>query len=355
MSTRILDFRKEPKLQPAKLLWSQKKKKKSGHAFAAATKAEAARWQGTTRKALADLLGIGSLPTGPLAPKLVEKVDKGDYIREKIVISTTTESLMPVYVLIPKNGRKTHPTVVAYHGHGYGVKDIVGLWEDGEERGKPDGYHKDFAVALCRRGFLVAAPEISCFGERQSDFSHLNSVIGQGAPSTCVHSAMLAFHLGTSVIGVRVHDGMRLVDYLATRKDAEIDRLGTMGISGGGMHTFFSTCIDERVKACVVSGYFCPFKHSILGMFHCMCNIAPGLHAFGDIHDLAGLVAPRPMLIEAGSYDPIFPIKAVKDSVRKARAVYGVFRAKEGIETDYFEGRHMISGEKAYDFLTRHL
>jgi hypothetical protein len=48
------------------------------------------------------------------------------------------------------------------------VKDFVGLWEDGEERDqRTTATTEDFAVALCRRGFMVAAPEITCFGERR--------------------------------------------------------------------------------------------------------------------------------------------------------------------------------------------
>jgi len=141
------------------------------------------------------------------------------------------------------------------------------------------------------------------------------------------------------------------VDYLQTRPDADINRLGAMGISGGGMHTFFSTCLDTRIRACVVSGYFSPFKNSIFAMHHCTCNYVPGLYLFGEIYDMAGLIAPRPMLIEAGSRDPIFPIDAVKESVARARAVYNVFGAQDAIETDYFEGRHQIGGARAYDFL----
>jgi len=278
-------------------------------------------------------------------------VDKGDYVREKVLIRTGKETLMPVYLLVPKRAPRPLPVAIAFHGHGYGVKDIVGLWEDGQERSVPDGYHKDFAVALCRRGFAVAAPEISCFGERQTDFSYLNTTVGQWAPTTCAHSAMLAFHLGASVVGMRVRDGKRLVDYLETRKDLDTKRLGAMGISGGGMHTFFSTACDPRIKACVVSGYFSTFQHSILGISHCTCNFVPGLHRFGEIYDLAGLIAPRPMLVEAASYDPIFPIRNVKNAVTRASAVYRVFGGRGGIETDYFEGRHQISGRRAYDFL----
>lgn len=342
-------------LQPATLLWNLYNPADAKFAFKAKSRDAALKWSKTVRRELKNLLAFGDLPRVSPSPKLVERVDKGDYVREKILIRTSPLSLMPVYVLIPKNKNKKHPSVLAFNGHGYGVKDIVGLWEDGNERNTPDGYHKDFAVALCKSGFLVAAPEISCFGERQTDFSCLNSTIGQAAPSTCTHSAMLAFHLGRSVLGLRVEEGLRLVDYLATRKDADVDRLGAMGISGGGMHTFFSTCVDERIKASVVSGYFCEFKRSILAMHHCVCNIAPGLHAFGEINDLAGLVAPRPMLIEAGSYDPIFPIDSVKKAFGKTKEVYRIFGAKDNVESDYFEGRHRISGVKAYEFLQKHL
>jgi len=61
----------------------------------------------------------------------------------------------------------------------------------------------------------VAAPEISCFGERQTDYSHLNYDLEQGAPSTCHNAATYAIMLGKSVLGMRVRDGMRLIDYLS--------------------------------------------------------------------------------------------------------------------------------------------
>lgn len=355
MSTKILDKTKIKALQPSLLLDELYRPEEAKYRFHAKTIATAKKWQKTTKRQLLKTLGFQTLPKVDFAPKVIETVDKGDYTREKVLLQISKYSKMPVYLLIPKEGKKPFPTVVAFHGHGYGVKDIVGLWQDGEERDIPDGYHKDFAVALCRKGFAVAAPEISCFGERQSDFSSLNTTIGQGVPSTCAHTSFLAFHLGGSTVGLRVFEGKRLVDYLETRSDMNTKRLGAMGISGGGMHTFFSTCADDRIKACVVSGYFCPFKNSILAMHHCSCNFVPGLHKFGEIYDLVGLIAPRPMLIEAGSYDPIFPMKSVIKSVAKARSVYSVFDARKAVQTDYFEGRHQISGAKAYDFLLKNV
>jgi len=342
-------------LQPATALWNLYDPSAAEFAFRAKAVSQARAWQKRTAAALADAIGFQNLPAVSPQPVKIESVDKGDYLREKVVIRTAPDMAMPVYILTPKNAQRPLPVVLAFHGHGYGVKDIVGLWENGRERNVPDGYHKDFAVEICRHGFAVAAPEISCFGERQTDFSYLNTAIGQQVPSTCVHTAMLAFHLGKSVLGLRVHDGKALVDYLQTRKDLDTARLGAMGISGGGMHTFFSTCLDPRIKACVVSGYYSTFKDSVLAMSHCACNFVPGLHRFGEMYDLVALIAPRPMLVEAGDFDPIFPIDAVRGSVARARKIYGLFGASDAVETDYFEGRHQISGRRAYDFLREKL
>jgi dienelactone hydrolase len=338
-------------LQPARLLWALYQNGGRRFAFRASEAVEARRWQKRTRAALAQQIGLDRLPTSTLKAHGLEATDKGDYVREKFMLRTGPHSLMPVYLLESKSAPGPLPVVLAFHGHGYGVKDIVGLREDGSERDTPEGYHKDFAVALVRAGFAVAAPEIACFGERQTDFSYLDKALEQPVPTTCAHSAMLAFHQGFSVVGLRVRDGMRLIDYLQTRKDLDASRLGAMGISGGGMLTFFLTCLDERIRACVVSGYFSTFEDSILAMSHCACNFVPGLADFGEMYDLAGLIAPRPMLVEAGDKDPLFPIQAVRKSVARARRVFGIFGAHKAIATDYFEGPHEISGRKAYSFL----
>jgi dienelactone hydrolase len=352
MSTKQLTSKEYPGLQPATSLWKHfYKPEDAPYRWQAVDMTAAEKWQHVTRAALHECIGWQDIPEVPLLPQKLESIDKGDYTREKWLLHTGPDMLMPFYILIPKEGQTPYPAVVAFHGHGYGVKDIVGLWEDGEERDVPDGYHKDFAVALCRQGFLVAAPEISCFGERQTDFSYLNTTLGQGVPTTCTHTAMLTLHLGKSVAGLRVHDGLRLVDYLETRSDTDVSRLGAMGISGGGMHTFFSTCIDSRIQACVISGYYSTFKDSILAMEHCPCNFVPGLHAFGEMYDLVGLIAPRPLLVEAGTYDSIFPLSAVQHSVARAREVYRIFDKEAEIEIDVFPGRHQISGARAYDFL----
>ena len=164
-------------LQPATALWDMYRPEEARYAFHADNRAEARRWQTKTRRALSRLLGLDRIPSAPAQPHVVEKVDRGTYVREKIVMQTGPHTLMPVYILHPKEAAGVPPTVLALHGHGYGVKDIVGLWEDGSERTVPDGYHKDFGVALCKAGFTVVAPEISCFGERRRIFPTLTGIL----------------------------------------------------------------------------------------------------------------------------------------------------------------------------------
>jgi len=257
-----------------------------------------------------------------------------------------------MYLVIPKDVSGKMPCVMALHGHGYGAKDIVGLWPDGSERYTPDGYHKDFGLEIARRGFVVIAPEISCFGERAGDYSHLPTT---RAPTTCHNISTFAAMLGGSVLGLRVWDGLCAINYVATLDFTDVNRLGVMGISGGGMHAFFSACLDPRIKATVISGYFCDWRHSILAINHCSCNFVPGILRLGELSDLAGLVAPRPLLVESGSKDEIFPIDAVKRTVTRARRSWKVFGAPRNLQTDYFAGPHEISGAKAYEFLTKHL
>ena len=81
--------------------------------------------------------------------------------------------------------------------------------------------------------------------------------------------------LGLNIPGLRVWDGLR--GRRLPVPQADVSRLGVMGISGGGMHAFFSACIDRRIKAAVISGYFCDWRNGILAINHCTCNFVPGL------------------------------------------------------------------------------
>jgi len=295
---------------------------------------------------------LGDMPEAcPLGAAVVYEKQCDGYTRVKIEYDAADGLRAPAYVLVPDapNGG----AVVALAGHGYGVADIVGLKADGEERavGDDPGYHKNFAVEIAKRGLIVAAPELFGFGE-------LTLAPGGKFPnegSSCYPLTTQLLMYNKTMAGMRVWQAVRMLDYLAGRGDVDAERIGSMGISGGGLASSFFAAYDGRVKACVVSGYLCTFKDSIMGVHHCIDNFIPGILNNGEMADLFGLIAPRPLLIEAGTKDDIFPIDGVKSSYARLKALYGRLGAGDKIDIDIFDGDHQISGAVAYDFLAERL
>ncbi|MCL2815573.1 MAG: alpha/beta hydrolase family protein [Oscillospiraceae bacterium] len=297
---------------------------------------------------------LGEMPKGlPLDVKILSETACDGYTRQKIEYTADDGFRAPAYILVPNGPSAPRPAVIALAGHGYGVADIVGLTENGEEKpeGKDPGYQKNFAVELVKRGFVVAAPELFGFGELM-----LEPKEGQPAEgSSCYMLTTQLFMYGKTMAGIRVWQAQRMFKYLASLKDADPRRIGSMGISGGGLVSSFFAAYNQSVKACVVSGYFCTFKHSIMGIHHCIDNFVPGFLKYGEMAELFALIAPRPLLMESGTKDTIFPIEAVKSSYARLEALYGRLGARDNIDIDVFEGEHQISGAKAYDFLAERL
>ena len=157
------------------------------------------------------------------------------------------------------------------------------------------------------------------------------------------------------MIAWRVYDVMRAVDYLSEREEVDPKRIGCMGISGGGTITFFASALERRIKAAVVSGYFNTFKDSILSISHCMDNYVPGVLRYAEMYDIAGLIAPRPLFVESGTKDDIFPVEATRDSFGKAKRIYQAFGAQDRLGMEIFEGEHSFHGVGAFPFLKRWL
>ncbi|MCL2095827.1 MAG: alpha/beta hydrolase family protein [Oscillospiraceae bacterium] len=297
---------------------------------------------------------LGEIPADlPLDVKILSENQRGGYKILKIEYTLDENLRAPAYVLIPDGAKSLNPGAVALAGHGYGVADIVGIKENGEERlpEEDPGYHKNFAVELVKKGFIVAAPELLGFGELV--LAPNTNFRNEGSSCYPVSTQLLMYK--KTMAGLRVKQAVRMLDYLAGRDDVDSGRIGSMGISGGGLVSSFFAALDKRVKACVVSGYLCTFKQSIMGVQHCVDNFIPGLLKYGEMADLFGLIAPRPLLIESGESDDIFPIDGVKSSYARLEALYKKLDAPDKIDADIFDGGHQIWGVKSYDFLVKWL
>ncbi len=319
--------------------------------FQARTRAQAEEWQSTLRAKVTELVGGFPSERQPLRPVTLETRAFPGYRREKIVFDSRPGVSVLAYLLLPATARTPAATVICVPGHGRGVDDIVGIDEQGRERTDKAGYQHDFAIQVAEAGVAAVAIEPMAFGCRRDPINARQGLSRKG----CEPAAGGALLLGETMIAWRVWDVMRTLDYIATRPELDSSRVGCMGISGGGTVTLFSAALEPRIRAALVSGYLNTFRDSIGSLAHCIDNYVPGILNWAEMHDVAGLIAPRPLFVESGERDNIFPIAASIESFKQVREIYGVFQAADRIEQEVFPGEHSFWGKRGIPFVAHHL
>lgn len=290
-------------------------------AFTARTEAEFSEWQSDFREALTDLLGLsGRLPSHVSETMILRSEDKGRYIEEKHVISLDDVSV-PMYLLIPK-APPPYKAIVALHGHGMGVKQILGHYPDEAITQKMLSQDENFAQRFAKEGYLVCAIEQQGFGERVARDVSENA-------NSCRQLAMQYMMQGKNLLGERVREAIASINYLHSRDDILADSIGCTGHSGGGATALFLSALDTRLTTTVISGYFCDYGESILGMRHCECNYVPNLLTLGNIGEIAGLIAPRALRLINGEADHIFPINGAQQVYDTVQSIYALTKAEE--------------------------
>jgi dienelactone hydrolase len=319
--------------------------------FRARNRREAEAWQKTLRSKLTELVGGFPRARTPLGAITLETRAFPGYVREKIVFDSQPGVSVLAYLLLPEKVRRPAAVMICVPGHGRGVDDIVGIDEQGGERTDKAGYQHDFAIQVAEAGMAALAIEPMGFGCRRDA---INARVGLSRKA-CDPVAGGALLVGQTMIGWRVWDVMRTIDYIATRSELDAGRMGCMGISGGGTVTVFATALDPRIRAALVSGYLNTFRDSIGSLAHCSDNYVPGILNWAEMHDLAGLIAPRPLFVESGERDNIFPIRASVESFNEVRQIYEIFGAADRVEHEVFPDEHAFWGKRGIPFLARHL
>ena len=161
--------------------------------------------------------------------------------------------------------------------------------------------------------------------------------------------------LGRTLIGERVFDVDRGIDYLAQRGDVNMKSVGIMGNSGGGTTSVFSAAVLPRLSLAAPGSYFCGFKESIMSICHCTCNYVPGLYNVADMSDIMGLFAPRPVVIVNGREDDIFPIRATRRAFRELQQIYDGCGAKARCHLVVGSEGHRYYADQAWPIIMKEL
>jgi dienelactone hydrolase len=327
-----------------------------------------------------DSFSYNPAPINPDA-EILDRRDMGDYIREKIVFSTTSCFRVPAYVLIPKGLTRPAPAIIDLHSHGgmflLGKEKIVDL---GLDHPVVKQYHernyegRPTSTELVRRGYVVIAIDAFMFGERRlmldedvalgwdrwqyspEDFVRLSRVCAS-KESTLAKSMCLA---GMSWPGIVTWDDMRTVDYLVTRPEVDPERLGCCGVSMGGYRTIYLAGLDHRIKAASIVGFMStvqPMLHSHVDR-HSWVHYLPAVHQGLDWPDVASLMVPQALMVQQCAQDALFPLAGMEQAVQKIESVYRRAGAEEKFCGKFYDLPHIFSIDMqndAFDWFDRHL
>jgi dienelactone hydrolase len=293
-------------------------------------------WQAETRTRLLALLGDFSADETPLALRRETIKETPEYRRERVLFDVLPGITVPATLLTPTGIVAPAPAILCPPGHGDGVSQVID---------EADAAYKGYPVTLAKRGFVCLVPENLGFGERQAPDRQSDHVYYD-------HALNL---LGQSSLGVMCHDLSRALDVLTSLPEVDADRIGCWGLSLGGELTLLMAATDLRIRAAAISGFLASYESSFLAALHCGCGYAFGLARYLEHADIAALIAPRPLWVEIGDGDSLFPYRATEAAIQELSVSYALAGASGGLTYQLFPGGHEVSGLPIVDWFRRTL
>ncbi len=287
----------------------------------------AEEWKESCRSQLIKLLGLEKPTACKVQVRREERI--GDVAIQLLVMEVDATLSIPAYLLFPP-GEEWEHAVMAIHGHGEAEPCI----------GQRDDYHHQFALELAQQGYLVLCPELRGFGTLQDLAQHETgqrldywTTDGHRAYSLATDS----FQHGWPLLGQTVEDLLRWEDFLA--REYEVDRIDAAGISYGGDLALTYPVFSGRVERIFASGSLGSFASIYARCYNAPAHCIPGILDWMDRADIAGLNAPRPIVLHYGELDAPGPNnysasynETVSPSLDELRAIYRAFDAEAAIK-----------------------
>lgn len=248
------------------------------------------------RKRYLELLRDKFKPEKPvLQLKVHETVEvDGIYTRSLISYQVEADERAHAYLGVPLKLEGKAPAIVALHG----------TYEKGKQRvaGLIDNPDKAYLDHLCRRGYVVIAPEHFVSGHR---------VPPEGPYDT---TRFYKKHPEWTAVGKFTYEHSIAIDVLQQMTEVDGKNIGVLGHSLGGHGTFFLAAYDERIKAAASNCAASFFRHNPRAeawardhWYVYFKHIRPGLLRGElppiDFHGIISLIAPRAFMDLSGLND----------------------------------------------------
>lgn len=276
---------------------------------------------------------LGALPEkAALAAKTTGVIETLDYRIEKVVYQSFENHHVTANLYVPK-GKGKFPAVLFFCGH--------------EDLSKATETYQKTAALFAQNGFIVLVVDPISQGERVQLTDENGKALTRG--STTEHTLLNQSSnlLGTSVAAYELFDNIRSLDYLVTRPEVDIDKIGCIGNSGGAMQAIYFAAVDERIKVVAPCSYLASRENTLAtaGAADGCAQIPNEGMAQLEMSDYLIAAAPKPILVLAGRYDFI-DYNGTLQSVEDLKKVYQMLNAPEKLKLFSFDDGHGLSKPK---------
>lgn len=282
----------------------------------------------------------------PLNPRITGKLEREDFTVEKIIFESQPGFYVTSALFLPGNLKKPAPVVIYCSGH-----TELGF--------RSDAYQK-VIINLVRKGFIVFAFDPVGQGERlqYADLQTGKSKIG-GPTTEHTYAGVQTLLTGSSLSDYFIWDGVRAIDYLATRKEVDMNRIGITGRSGGGTQSAMIAAFDQRIHAAAPECYITSFRRLLqsIGPQDAEQNPWHFIRRGFDHADFLHLRAPKPALIITTTHD-FFSQQGARETYEEVKRSYTALGKPENILfTEDFGTHESTSGNRKslYAFFRKHL
>lgn len=245
----------------------------------------------------------------PLNARVTGTLDQGSYRVEKLLLESRPGFLVTANVYVPAERQGPFPVVLGTCGHSM--------------TGKAEPAYQSFCQRLVRCGFMVLIYEPCNQGERDQYIDVPNR---QCVASCCPAHNMMGKQmelLGEFYGMWRAWDGIRCLDYLLARPDADPRVVGLTGNSGGGTMSEWLWAVDGRFTMAAPSCFVTTFLHNLENELPADCEqYPPGVIGAGlEMVDLMAPRAPKPLLLLGQTYD-FFDRRGLREAFADLQRLY---------------------------------
>jgi dienelactone hydrolase len=241
------------------------------------------------------------------------RVTTSSYQMKKVSYRGAHGQRIPAFLLIPNSirvGDKVPAILVMHQALPIcGKKEAAGVCDQGTA-------WLNFAQDFAEKGFVTLAPDSIGYGERSQYYADTGLEYSDAAP-------LISQFPSSTLMGIRISDVMRGVDYLETLPFVDKNKIGMIGHSNGGIETLLNAVYDPRIKCAVSNAGPNMLRREVDGWWGLSPGIArwagggyiPAMGFFNhevknlpiEIHQLYALVAPRGLFVNLIEDDTVAP------------------------------------------------